>query len=169
MPAGFLFDCFPFAVCGSKLQWTEWNHIAWKLASKTARTGPDWKRQIGLGSQNPWAAEVSWLRVERMQKELVIFSFMFATALLVTPSQNISCNPSYPSLGCSSCLPVCFLLYDSSAICNWNAPSALCCLLQHVVKLALEQNLWTVVLLWAFLMSWRELYQLCLILSLFDP
>lgn len=55
-----LFGCFPFAVRGPKLQWTEWNHIAWKPASKTARAGPDWKSQISLGSQNPGAAEVSY-------------------------------------------------------------------------------------------------------------
>lgn len=50
-----------FAVRGPKLQRTEWNYIAWKPASKTTRAGPDWKSQISLGSQNPRAAEVSYL------------------------------------------------------------------------------------------------------------
>lgn len=56
-----IFGCFPFAVCGPKLQWTEWSHIAWKSASKTAGAGPDWKSQISPGSQNPRASEVSYI------------------------------------------------------------------------------------------------------------
>lgn len=55
------FGCFPFAVCGPKLQWTKWSHIAWKPASKTAGAGPDWKSQISPGSQNLRASEVSYL------------------------------------------------------------------------------------------------------------